>query len=255
MILHLDEPHIDEENPENSKANAHIHAFIVPMDKNGRLNCKSFLNGPGHMKMLQQDYYEKVAKGFGFQPPMNNTPKRKAKMHNFYSVMANCNVVSEQEKIKMDNVLNPQETEITKDGVTKEYVERIRKEIPIIYEEAIGNAKMAAKKEISKAQNQSMKSSNIYYNKVRELEIQKKEDEEFLDKLLGDLQSSHMTSKEARNALKNMDCLQRGLDNLEDQEYAKRLRQEIADVISGQHKKDKKAKKEWTKEKDIDRDN
>lgn len=45
--------HMDERNP-------HIHAVIIPM-KDGRLNAKSFMNGPVAMRAIQDSYAERMA--------------------------------------------------------------------------------------------------------------------------------------------------------------------------------------------------
>lgn len=53
------EIHIDENTP-------HIHGVVVPINKDGRLSAKSFIDGPGDLKKMQ-DLYAKSMKPFGLE--------------------------------------------------------------------------------------------------------------------------------------------------------------------------------------------
>lgn len=61
--------HLDEVTP-------HIHAVIVPLDENGRLNAKKIIGGPQGMREKMEDYGDLMNKEFGFRKP---TPHRVAK--------------------------------------------------------------------------------------------------------------------------------------------------------------------------------
>ncbi|SEB51444.1 Plasmid recombination enzyme [Tenacibaculum sp. MAR_2009_124] len=56
ISMHL---HLDEQTP-------HMHAIIVPITKDGRLSCKSFINGKKDLSQQQSDYAE-VMKKYGME--------------------------------------------------------------------------------------------------------------------------------------------------------------------------------------------
>ena len=247
MIMHFDEPHIDHEHPENTKKNIHIHAFVVPIDKEEKLNCKAFINGPSSVRKLQQDYYQEVAKDFGFEPPLEKTPRARPRMSNFYTVLANSEIVSQEEKDKIKEAFIPLATELISGGVSEQYVDRVTKDIVNIYKEATTNVKLAAMKEISTAQNQSMKSSNIYYNKVRDIAKDQEEIERGVNKFKEYINAQEKSLDDIEKSVKDMDYLQRGLSNMSDQDEAIELQRQIMELIEQERRKDHKKDKDKTK--------
>lgn len=246
MILHLDEPHRDEEDIVNN-SNAHIHAFITPVTKDGRLCAKAFFDGKADINNFQQRYYNQVGKAFGFKKPLEHSPRKSADIGKFYAVIADCQYVDEKEKLKILEAVVP------KDGESlKVYHKRVEKEIVDIYEKAVVNVKIAARKEVSLAQNKSMHSSNIYYNKVRELAAKDEARDEEIEKLLTTLRSSGKSIKELRNSIKNIEYLQAGLEELAktDRIRAEEMQKMLREVTE----LGRKAKKEKEKEyKDIEK--
>lgn len=243
MIMHYDEPHIDHKNPENSRKNIHIHAFIVPIDEKGKLNCKAFLDGPGSTGKLQRNYYNEVGKNLGLNPPMEKSPRYKPRMSNFYSVLANSEIVSQEEKEKIQDCLIPLDTEMIAGGVSDHYVDRVTNEISEVYKEATTNVKLAAMKEVSTAQNKSMKSSNIYYNKVRDVAKTQKEQEQEVLEFKTMINATNKSLADIKDSVESMDYLQRGFANMENQEDAFELQRQIMELIENERKKEQKKDK------------
>lgn len=73
------ELHLDESTP-------HIHAYFVPMDEKGHLNCKSYLGGRQKLAKLQDDYAAAMS-GLGLQRGTKGSRATHTKIKEYYAAV------------------------------------------------------------------------------------------------------------------------------------------------------------------------
>lgn len=78
--------HADETTP-------HLVAYVVPIDKRGKLNCKAFLGGREKLSKMQSDFAERVEK-FGLKRGVEGSKAKHQRVKRFYGHL-------EQEQPKM----------------------------------------------------------------------------------------------------------------------------------------------------------
>ena len=89
--------HLDEKTP-------HIEAFVFPVDKTGKLNCKSFLGGAKKLAELQTDY-AKANERFGLKRGRAGSPGKHEKVKQFYGAISESSADDNQalkEAVKLD---------------------------------------------------------------------------------------------------------------------------------------------------------
>lgn len=74
---HRDEVHDYIDNGEIKKSLEHIHAVVIPVDNNGKLNAKKVMGNKYEMKQMQKDFDESVSKEFGVKYQKGTVPKKK----------------------------------------------------------------------------------------------------------------------------------------------------------------------------------
>jgi hypothetical protein len=127
-VLHMDETHEIEYSEDGTKKEVtlgpHIHAYIIPIDKKGHLNCKSFIDGPADLAKLQTDYYEEVGKDYGLE---RGVPYAKRAV-GFEDIHAFKQATIGRAKIEIKE-LEPTLMELNEDGSIKpEYAQRVIKD-------------------------------------------------------------------------------------------------------------------------------
>lgn len=74
---HRDEVHDYIDNGEVKKSLEHIHAVVIPVDNNGKLNAKKVMGNKIEMKQMQKEFNELVFKEFGIKYQKGTVPKKK----------------------------------------------------------------------------------------------------------------------------------------------------------------------------------
>lgn len=74
---HRDEVHDYIDNGEVKESLEHIHAVVIPVDNNGKLNAKKVMGNKYEMKQMQKDFDELVFKEFGIKYQKGTIPKKK----------------------------------------------------------------------------------------------------------------------------------------------------------------------------------
>lgn len=73
--------HMDETTP-------HVEAYVVPIDENGKLNCKKFLGGAKKLSELQTEYAKSMSK-FGLKRGLKGSPATHTTVKQFYEAITN----------------------------------------------------------------------------------------------------------------------------------------------------------------------
>lgn len=74
---HRDEVHDYIDNGEVKESLEHIHAVVIPVDNNGKLNAKKVMGNRIEMKQMQKEFNELVFKEFGIKYQKGTVPKKK----------------------------------------------------------------------------------------------------------------------------------------------------------------------------------
>lgn len=83
-VLHMDEIHDDPSQTfENSHNSPHIHAVIVPIDENGKLNASRWTDGARAMAELQDSYAKQMVE-LGLKRGVRNSSARHEDMRKMY---------------------------------------------------------------------------------------------------------------------------------------------------------------------------
>lgn len=69
--------HRDETTP-------HVHAYVVPLDSRGKLNCRSFLGGASALREMQTVFAERVATRHGLERGVDGSRARHQNVRRFY---------------------------------------------------------------------------------------------------------------------------------------------------------------------------
>lgn len=83
--------HTDETTP-------HLVAYVVPIDKRGKLNCKAFLGGREKLSKMQSDFAERVQK-FGLKRGVEGSKAKHQRVKRFYG-----HLEQETPKMTMDDI-------------------------------------------------------------------------------------------------------------------------------------------------------
>jgi len=70
--------HRDEKTP-------HMYAYVVPIDPNGKLNCRHFLGGAKALNQMQSDFAEKVGKVHGLERGIEGSKAKHQRVKQFYA--------------------------------------------------------------------------------------------------------------------------------------------------------------------------
>lgn len=70
--------HRDEKTP-------HMYAYVVPIDKNGKLNCRAFLGGSKALSSMQTEFAEKVGRHHDLARGVTGTKARHQEVKKFYA--------------------------------------------------------------------------------------------------------------------------------------------------------------------------
>jgi hypothetical protein len=70
--------HRDETTP-------HMYAYVVPLDRQGKLNCRAFLGGAQALREMQTDFAEKVGQQHGLQRGLEGSKARHTSIQHYYA--------------------------------------------------------------------------------------------------------------------------------------------------------------------------
>lgn len=173
--------HRDEKSP-------HMYVFVVPIDQNGKLNCRSFLGGKKDvLSKMQDDFQEKVGKHHGLERGVKGSKAKHQGIQNWYKQVNS--PVKKLEDVEID--LKPKIIEkklfglsqtIETDDAVKE---RVKKEIYTVLERDIEAGKLV----------------RTYASRSRQIKATNKALTEKVEKLEKDKGS--LTYEEASEALQN----------------------------------------------------
>ena len=132
LCMHL---HLDEKTP-------HIECFIVPIDKKGKLNCKSFLGARNSLSILQTRYAEHN-KSFGLQRGANGSKATHQKVKQFYDHINQPSKVG-NESLKVAVKLDPPtiKDRIDPTGYTKTQEAKLANRISKLFESTVYENKL-----------------------------------------------------------------------------------------------------------------
>lgn len=100
--------HMDETTP-------HLHAFVIPMDERGKLNCKAFLGGSAKMSALQDSYAEAMQE-FNLERGIKGSKAHHTTVKEFYRAIESRNKENlpsprlKQEKARFGQIRAVEET-------------------------------------------------------------------------------------------------------------------------------------------------
>lgn len=63
----------------------HMYAYVVPIDKNGRLNCRAFLGGTQALSAMQTDFADKVGRHHGLERGIEGSKARHTTIQQYYA--------------------------------------------------------------------------------------------------------------------------------------------------------------------------
>lgn len=72
--------HRDETTP-------HLYAYVVPLDPQGKLNCRHFLGGAKALSQMQTDFAEKVGQRHGLQRGIEGSKARHTTVRQYYAAL------------------------------------------------------------------------------------------------------------------------------------------------------------------------
>lgn len=84
--------HLDETTP-------HLHVFVIPIDKNNKLNCREYLGGSSKLRKLQSDFVKAAGEPNGLCRGIEGSKAKHTKVSQFYSKLNNANSLSKQLKL------------------------------------------------------------------------------------------------------------------------------------------------------------
>lgn len=70
--------HRDETTP-------HLYAYVVPLDQQGKLNCRAFLGGAKALSEMQTDFAQKVGRQHGLQRGLEGSKARHTSIQQYYA--------------------------------------------------------------------------------------------------------------------------------------------------------------------------
>lgn len=83
--------HVDETTP-------HIHAFVVPIDEKGKLNCRHFLGGADKLHRLQ-DSYAAAMRPYGLERGMEHSKAEHTEIKEFYGIIKQKDIILPEPKL------------------------------------------------------------------------------------------------------------------------------------------------------------
>ncbi len=72
--------HRDESTP-------HLFAYVIPLDPNGKMNCRHFLGGRAKLSAMQTDFAERVGKEHGFIRGLKGSVAKHTTMKEYYATL------------------------------------------------------------------------------------------------------------------------------------------------------------------------
>ncbi|QQM83495.1 plasmid recombination protein (plasmid) [Klebsiella quasipneumoniae] len=72
--------HRDETTP-------HLYAYVVPLDPQGKLNCRHFLGGAKALSQMQTDFAERVGQRHGLQRGIEGSKARHTTVRQYYAAL------------------------------------------------------------------------------------------------------------------------------------------------------------------------
>ena len=69
--------HRDETTP-------HMYAYVVPLDRQGKLNCRSFLGGAQALRQMQTEFAQEVGKHHGLERGVEGSRARHTRIQHYY---------------------------------------------------------------------------------------------------------------------------------------------------------------------------
>lgn len=112
--------HVDERTP-------HIQAHMVPIDPNGKLNCKYFLGGRAKMVALQDKYYE-VMKPLGLERGERGSRATHTAIQKFYGAITKNHSLG----LDLNRLPDPPRLSFTKESVEaykRSFVEEVNRQV------------------------------------------------------------------------------------------------------------------------------
>lgn len=70
--------HRDETTP-------HMYAYVVPLDRQGKLNCRAFLGGAQALREMQTDFADKVGRQHGLERGLEGSKARHTSIQQYYA--------------------------------------------------------------------------------------------------------------------------------------------------------------------------
>jgi hypothetical protein len=84
--------HLDERTP-------HMVAYVVPMTKDGKLNCKSFLGSSKLLSAMQDEFYQACGKSRGLERGIKGSKAKHQKVSRYYANLAKAGEVPTLSKL------------------------------------------------------------------------------------------------------------------------------------------------------------
>lgn len=252
-VVHYDENvSYDKSDPEGKNAmkhpHPHIHVFVVPMNQEHKLSYYSYIHGPKSLTELQTDYYEKVGKEFGLVRGIKNSYVKYTDIRQFRD-----DTIGKSKRTSAD--FKPKDEEINEEGLLlPSYAARVEEDVRILCNQHVEEV------------NELKEEFNILHNQLQEelikkrkqFEEDKKNAQKRLEKREEEIEKACSSIKsivnnrdnpfhELKKQLTTYATLRRAIDNYPDREKARKLADEINEIVAWQHKKEKECDKELKK--------
>ena len=141
--------HLDESTP-------HIHAFVIPI-KDGRLSAKAFIDGPGQLRKLQDDYAKAME-------PLGLERGIKA-LHGDYQDIHRLQGKVKDELAKIDEITKVQKTKLGINESADSFAERV---VPFLKQVVRRNEYLEAETDKLNSMMKNIGRKDKYYDDIKE---------------------------------------------------------------------------------------
>lgn len=201
--------HQDESTP-------HLHAFVIPLDKKGKLNCRYYLGGSDKLSSLQ-DRYSKAMEPYNLQRGIKGSKAHHKTVKEFYRAI---------EKVEQQDLPKYiQEIEkgiLGTEKIIKEPIERYYQRANIVFKQQ--NFQLIGLYEKLRKEKE--------YNYTKNIETKRESIKE--KHKLKELRQKAIKAEQYKAKAEAWDRLNKGLNNLLDQNHAKNLKNELQGILDSQ---------------------
>lgn len=218
VVLHNDE-----------NCGPHLHAVVIPINKDNNLSANSFIAHKKDMVDIQSTYAQAVSK-YGLKRGLHKSIAKHESIQKFYTkinekVMASLPIPKKGENLKD---YYKRANEIYKQEVMRAFQQEKKHEREIIEAKTINIQTRLDMKKVKREYDKKIKALNKISEKINDIAI---EDNKVVENVLKDLE--------------NYNLLMKGLKNYEDKKTVEKTIKNIQKIVAWQRTEEKEREKEW----------